>query len=112
MKKFKTTENKHLLYLLLFYTINFLINWYHYFVNFTMISLIFNVGTLILALVFISKYKNKYILLMFISAIICNMFNVFGYLNYLPSINPIASLIFAIATILLIYKSMNKKGII
>ncbi|MBZ9685722.1 hypothetical protein G9F72_005075 [Clostridium estertheticum] len=111
--KLNIKKNPHIICFILFITINFLINWFVIDTStFPTISFVFNVGALILTLAFIPKYKNKYVLPVFISVFLFNMFNVFGYMHYLPSINPIGSLITGIIVIFFASKAIDRTLII
>ena len=75
--------------------------------NLPTISFVFNVGAFTFV-AYIPKSKNKYILLMFISATMWNMWNIFYYIGYLPMINPFCRIIAAIITFIFAYKSMDR----
>ena len=114
MENLNFKKNPHTIFVLLFITINSLINWHIIDTKiYPTSALVFNIAVLILILVFIPKYKNKYVLPALVSVFLINMFNVFEIMHYLPSIHPIeCSFITGLTMIFLVDKSIDKTPII
>ena len=109
--KLNIKKNKQIIYILLFVTINFLINNLYPTVidgeTLKLITLTYSAGLLVATFIFKSKWNNNYVLLMFVTAIFYNMSNVFGYLHLLSSINPIGSLILFVLMIIFAFKTIT-----
>ena len=114
MKKLNFKKNPHTIFALLFITINYLINWHVIgILVYPTFAFVFNIMALLLILVFIPKYKNKYVLPVLVSVFLNNMFIVFEFIHYLPFIHPLECwLITGLAMMFLADKSMDKTPVI